>query len=132
MSPGVVVLGSRTDADRIIAASDLLLSTSRIEGAPGVMVEAGLAGVPVAAFDVGEVSSIVRRDETGVLVPAGDMEGLADAVSRLLADAPLRERMSESAREACRPFALRTVAVRYAGALAGILGPTASALLGLK
>src|SRR3954469_6595039 len=37
---GVLGLGSRDDANRIIAASDLLLSTSRTEGAPGVLVEA--------------------------------------------------------------------------------------------
>jgi glycosyltransferase involved in cell wall biosynthesis len=126
--PGVLLLGSRDDADRIIAASDLLLSTSRTEGAPGVLVEAGLAGVPVVAFDVGEVSRIVCRGETGALVRPGDLEALADAACRLLADSRTHARMSAAAREACRPFELSHVAARYADAFAGILGDAGAAL----
>ena len=129
--PGILVLGSRDDADRIIAASDLLLSTSRIEGAPGVLVEAGLAGVPVVAFDVGEVSHIVRRGETGALVRPGDLEALADAACRLLADPKARARMGTAAREACAPFALQAVVARYAEAFARVLGPKGHPLLAL-
>ena len=123
--PGVLVLGSRDDADRIIAASDLLLSTSRTEGAPGVLVEAGLAGVPVVSFDVGEVSTVVRRNETGVLVRPGDLDALTDAACRLLVDARLRARMSDAAREACRPFELSAIAERYFTAFEEVLGPPA-------
>jgi glycosyltransferase involved in cell wall biosynthesis len=127
--PGALVLGSRDDADRIIAASDLLLSTSRTEGAPGVLVEAGLAGVPVVAFDVGEVSTIVRRNETGVLVRPGDLDALADAACRLLADAGQRGRMSAAAREACAPFEVTAIAERYAAEFDEILGPSANGRL---
>jgi glycosyltransferase involved in cell wall biosynthesis len=124
--PGALVLGSRDDADRIIAASDLLLSTSRTEGAPGVLVEAGLAGVPVVAFDVGEVSAVVRPNETGVLVRPGDLDALADAAGRLLGDTRRREQMAAAAREACRPFELTAIAERYAAAFAEVLGPEAA------
>jgi glycosyltransferase involved in cell wall biosynthesis len=120
--PGVLVLGSRDDADRIIAASDLLLSTSRTEGAPGVLVEAGLAGVPVVAFDVGEVRAVVKRNEGGVLVRPGDLDALADAACRLLVDAKLRSRMSDAAREACRPFELSSIAEQYLAAFEAVLG----------
>ncbi|HXJ65067.1 MAG TPA: glycosyltransferase family 4 protein, partial [Actinomycetota bacterium] len=120
--PGALVLGSRDDADRIIAASDLLLSTSRTEGAPGVLVEAGLAGVPVVAFDVGEVSTVVKRNETGVLVRPGDLDALADAACRLLVDVKLRARMSDAAREACRPFELTAIAERYFAEFDEVLG----------
>jgi len=129
--PGLLVLGSRDDADRIIAASDLLLSTSRIEAAPGVLVEAGLAGVAVVAFDVGEVSHIVRRGETGALVRPGDLEALADAACRLLADPKARNLMGAAAREACRPFALQTMVARYVAAFAGVLGSKGDPLLSL-
>jgi glycosyltransferase involved in cell wall biosynthesis len=129
---GALVLGSRDDAERIIAASDLLISTSRTEGAPGVLVEAGLAGVPVVAFDVGEMSAVVRRNETGVLVRPGDLEALADAACRLLADPRRRGEMSDAAREACRPFELRAIAARYAEAFADLLGPAGEPLRALK
>lgn len=127
--PGALVLGSRDDADRIIAASDLLLSTSRTEGAPGVLVEAGLAGVPVVAFDVGEVSTVVRRNETGVLVRPGDLDALADAACRLLVDTRQREQMAAAAREACRSFELTAIAGRYGTAFADVLGPDAAGRL---
>jgi glycosyltransferase involved in cell wall biosynthesis len=126
---GTLVLGSRDDAERIIAASDLVLSTSRTEGAPGVLVEAGLAGVPVVAFDVGEISGVVRHNETGVLVRPGDLEALADAACRLLADPKRRAEMSNAAREATRPFELTEIASRYAAAFAGLLGPSGDSLI---
>jgi glycosyltransferase involved in cell wall biosynthesis len=129
---GALVLGSRDDADRIVAAADLVLSTSRTEAAPGVLVEAGLAGVPVVAFDVGEVSQVVRRNETGVLVRPGDLEAMADAACRLLADPKARSAMGAAAREACRPFALDAVATRYAAIFAEVLGPKGDALLALS
>ena len=128
---GALVLGSRDDADRIVAAADLVLSTSRTEAAPGVLVEAGLAGVPVVAFDVGEVSQVVRRNETGVLVRPGDLEAMADAACRLLADPKSRAAMGAAAREACRPFALDAVAGRYAAIFAQVLGPKGDPLLAL-
>ena len=43
-----------------------------------------LAGLPVVASDVGSVRDAVRQDETGLLVPAGDVAGLAEAIRRAL------------------------------------------------
>lgn len=126
--PGTLVLGARVDAPAIIAASDLLLSTSRTEGAPGVLVEAGLAGVPVVAFDVGEVAQIVRTGRTGLLVTAGDLEALADAAVRLLAHPEERAAMGAAARETCRPFSLQATLPRYAEAFADVLGRRGEAL----
>ncbi|HEY7283629.1 MAG TPA: glycosyltransferase family 4 protein [Actinomycetota bacterium] len=125
---GVRVLGSREDAGAIIAAADLLVSSSRIEGAPGVLVEAGLAGTPVVAFDVGEVASIVRHGETGLLVTPGDAEALAEAARRLLERPELRSRMSAAAPTVCAQFALESIAGRYAEAFGELLGPEGDGL----
>jgi len=126
--PGLLMLGSRDDADRIIASADLLLSTSEIEGAPGVLVEAGLSGVPAVAFDVGEVREIVRDGETGILIPPGDIEMMADAATKLIQDADRRTEMGRSAREACAPRRLETAVVRYADTFADLLGPRGQTL----
>ncbi|GAB5404010.1 MAG: hypothetical protein Aurels2KO_22410 [Aureliella sp.] len=48
---------------------------------------------PVVATDVGALSEIVHDDETGILIPPGDSDAVADAVIRLLGDPGLRERL---------------------------------------
>jgi glycosyltransferase involved in cell wall biosynthesis len=52
LSERVHFLGDRGDARSIIAASDLLLCTSLIEGLPGVVLEAAVAGTPVLSGDL--------------------------------------------------------------------------------
>lgn len=54
-------------------------------------------GRTVVAAALGQVSEIVRNNETGVLYPAGDMDALFEACDRLLADSTLRERIGQAA-----------------------------------
>jgi len=72
--------------------------TSDNEGMPVSLMEAAACGVPAAATRVGGVSELVRDGETGLLAPAGDARGLADALERLLRDAALRARFGAAAR----------------------------------
>jgi len=55
------------------------------------------AGVPVVAEAVGQNREMVRHGETGWLVDPGDVDSFAEAVVRLLEDAPLRERLGRAA-----------------------------------
>jgi glycosyltransferase involved in cell wall biosynthesis len=59
----------------------------------GVIPVAYSAGKPVVATTVGGLPEIVEDGRTGYLIPPGDVVQLADAVTRLLLDAPLRRRM---------------------------------------
>jgi glycosyltransferase involved in cell wall biosynthesis len=52
----------------------------------GAMLRALGAGVPVVAYDVGGIAEPVRRYEAGRVVPAGDVEALADALAAVLTD----------------------------------------------
>ena len=54
-------------------------------------------GRTVVAAALGQISEIVRNNETGVLYPAGDMDALFEACDRLLADSALRERIGQAA-----------------------------------
>jgi glycosyltransferase involved in cell wall biosynthesis len=78
-------LGSLPDPSPAYDAADVLVLASRTEGLPGVLIEAGLRGLPVVATDVGYVRDVVRDGETGVVVPSGDATALADALARVLA-----------------------------------------------
>ncbi|MFG2824705.1 glycosyltransferase [Kitasatospora sp. NPDC048365] len=77
-------LGRLTDPAPLYRAADALLLTSDSEGVPGVLIEAALAGLPAVATDVGWVSDVVRDGRTGTLVPPGDPDLLADALTALL------------------------------------------------
>jgi glycosyltransferase involved in cell wall biosynthesis len=107
-----VLTGERDDAPRLIAAADLLVSTSRTEGVPGVFVEALLAGVPVVAHDMGGVRDIVS-DETGALVPPGDADRLAAAVASLVTDPAARAEAAHATRSAGARLDIARVADEY-------------------
>jgi glycosyltransferase involved in cell wall biosynthesis len=94
----VHLLGNRADAGDLLPAAELLLLTSHVEGIPGVVLEAAVRGVPSVSTNVGAVREAVRDGETGVLVPDGDMPGLARAACDLLADSVRRKAMGEAAR----------------------------------
>jgi glycosyltransferase involved in cell wall biosynthesis len=66
----------------------------------GALLRALGAGVPAVAYDVGGVAEPVRRYDAGAVVPAGDVEALADAVRMLLSDGDALERARAGARRA--------------------------------
>ena len=96
------VLGPRDDVPELLSRSDLLVLTSRPpEGMPGVLIEAGLAGLPVVTTDVPGAREVVVDGVTGDIVGLNDESALADAVATLLADPERRKRMGAAARERC-------------------------------
>lgn len=77
-------LGRRDDARAFIAAANLVVNPSDVEGLPVTLLEALALGRPVVATDVGGVSSVVEHERTGLLVPPGKPEELAKAMVKSL------------------------------------------------
>ncbi len=114
MEGAVRILGSRADVPDLLAASDVAILTSRTEGIPGLLIEAGMTGLPAVSYDVVGVPEVVENGRTGILVPSGDVEALAVGALRLLGDVAARRRMGEAARERClATFDIATAADRY-------------------
>jgi glycosyltransferase involved in cell wall biosynthesis len=90
------MLGWRADVETVYAAADMVLLTSDNEGMPVSLIEAGLAGVPTVATDVGSVAEVVQDGQTGLLARP-DAEELARHTVRLLRDEGLRRRMGQQA-----------------------------------
>ena len=69
------------------------------EGVPKALIEAAAGGRAIVATDVPGCRDIVRHGTNGLLVPPKNPVALADAIDRLLKDAPLRAEMGRRGRE---------------------------------
>jgi glycosyltransferase involved in cell wall biosynthesis len=77
---------------------DVFVLPSFAEGTPNSIMEAMSHGLPVIASDVGGIADMIG-DDAGLLVPPGDVNALAMAMSRLASDPALREQMGKSAKD---------------------------------
>ncbi len=98
-------LGYLAEVGPIYAAADAAVLTSANEGTPVSIIEAQAAGLPAVSTDVGGVSDVVVEGETGFLVPAEDVEAIAERLAELARDPELRRSMGDAGR--------RHVAGRY-------------------
>lgn len=85
--PGIVALYAEADA---------MLNPTTVDNMPNSVLEALACGLPVISTDVGGVPYIVRHRETALLVPAGDITAMAEAISQLKGDAALRRSLSSN------------------------------------
>lgn len=86
-----------TDAAKLFAASDIILSTSENEGMPVALIEAQLASKPVVATNVGGVAEVVLNKKTG-FVTKKDTKDLAAALEKLIASKSLRTAQGKAAK----------------------------------
>lgn len=91
--------GEEQDIDKIYENIDVLIVASRSEGLSMVIIEAMARGIPVIATDVGGNPTLVKDEETGLLITYGNPELLAEAMSTLISETHLIETYGESARE---------------------------------
>ena len=104
----VTFAGFASNPAKAVAAFDIALYVPlESDGMSRVVFEYLAAGRAVIASRVGVVPEILRDGEHALLVPGGDAEALAAALARLLADAPLRQRLGMAGRE--------LVLARYSG-----------------
>jgi glycosyltransferase involved in cell wall biosynthesis len=94
----LIYLGFREDAERVIAAADIVVCSSHFESYGMVNVEAMASGKPVVSTRQGGPSETVLHGETGYLVDAGNAAGLAQYVIDLLHDPDLRQRLGAAGR----------------------------------
>ncbi|MFT7461708.1 MAG: glycosyltransferase involved in cell wall biosynthesis [Pseudohongiellaceae bacterium] len=94
----VKLLGTRSDVPTLLAACDLFVLPSHREGLPLCLVEAHAMSRAAVAFDTGGNNEVIVDGETGLLVPLGDLSGLATTLGRLLDDGARREAMGQRGR----------------------------------
>jgi glycosyltransferase involved in cell wall biosynthesis len=101
-------IGQVTDVRPWYRSADILLLPSENEPFGRVIVEAMACGVPVVATRSGGAPEIVRHGKDGLLVTAGDVDGIADAMVRILTNSNLRRHLSQSVFKRSEIFNLGT------------------------
>lgn len=94
----VVMAGHRTDVPDALGAIDVLCIPSLYEGTPLTLFEAMAAGRAVVSTAVDGCREVLEDGRTGLLVPPGQAEPLAEALLRALGDDDLRAALGGSAR----------------------------------
>jgi glycosyltransferase involved in cell wall biosynthesis len=95
----VKMAGHCEDPRPVYAMSDVVISTSRYEGLPYVLLEAMAAGCALVVTDVPGNRDLVRDGWNGYLVPQDDVEGFAARVRELATDRDVRSRMAAAGRD---------------------------------
>lgn len=111
--------GSREIRHAMLRASYLLLPSVWYEGFPMTVVEAYEAGLPVIASNIGALSEIVEHGGTGLHVPAGDIQALAQCMRETAGQPPRADQMGCRAR---RLFEERYAEQQAVSALESIYG----------
>jgi len=97
--PGITWLGHVDDVRAVWATAHVaVLASQGGEGIPMTLMEAAACGRPLIATDVPGCREVVRPEETGLLVPRGDIPALAAAFARMADDAEFRRRCGIAAR----------------------------------
>jgi glycosyltransferase involved in cell wall biosynthesis len=110
---GVELLGSRADVAEVLRGADVFVFPSRPtgEGMPGVLIEAGMSGLPAVATAVPGARTIVEDGTGGFVVDVDDVAAMVEATAQLVEAAELRRTMGDAARRRCvERFSLDAVA----------------------
>lgn len=90
--------GSDPRLRELYAQCDIFVLPTRADMSPWVLLEAMATGRPVIASDIGGIPDMVHPGENGFLIPVSDKSALTQALSVLLTDEALRQRMGTAGR----------------------------------
>jgi glycosyltransferase involved in cell wall biosynthesis len=114
LSSNVHFLGARGDVSAILDRAQIGILSSINETFSVAVLEYMRAGLPVVATRTGSLEDQVKDGQTGFLVPPRDVQALAGALERLVADSGLRERLGQAGRELqSREFTARGMSEAY-------------------
>ena len=95
----VTFTGFLQDVEKIEAALDIAVITSRAEALCLSILESMIAGIPAVGTDSGGVAEVIRHGENGFLIPVGDSDALAERLDELLADDAKRSAFGAQAKK---------------------------------
>ena len=113
------------EIERFYRAADILVLPSVREGLPNVVLEAMASGTPCIVSRLpGVTDSLIEDGRNGLLVSPDDVDALAEALRRLILNAPLLDRLGAAARRTIEErYTLDAVAGQYLAAYRQLLNP---------
>ncbi|MBI5788269.1 MAG: glycosyltransferase family 4 protein [Candidatus Schekmanbacteria bacterium] len=91
-----IFYGWQEDAATVMSVMDIFILPSLNEGMGRVLVEAMSMGKPIVATAVGGVPELIKHEQNGILVPPKDAQALACAVTRLLKNPELADKIASN------------------------------------
>lgn len=130
MGDKVVFMGAKTHSElsAIIPSSDVLVMPSVTasdggkEGFGLVIIEAMASGVPVIASNSGGIPNTVKNEYNGLLTEERDIQGIADAITRVISDDDLRATLVANGLVTSRQHDYSEVALGYKKIIDSVLG----------
>ncbi len=104
----------------LVVAPSVSAASGDQDGLPVALLEAMAAGCPVVASRIAGIDEAVVDGRTGLLVPPGDAAALATALTRLLGDPDLRDRLGVAASARADAYSVAALGRRYIDLLLGI------------
>lgn len=95
---------AKADVPEVLAQADIFLNTSTIDNTPVSVIEAMACGLCVVSTSVGGIPFLVDDADDGLLVPSGDADAMAAAVSRIVGDPAFAAGLSRRARAKVESF----------------------------
>lgn len=95
----VRLLGNRDDVPDLLAAADVMALPSRFEGTAGIALEAMAVGTPIVSTRLEGMVGILVHERNSLIVEVGDIQAMASAITRVLSEPELGERLASQARE---------------------------------
>lgn len=116
----------KSDVPRWLARGDVFLNTTTVDNAPVSVLEAMATGLLVISTAVGGIPYLVENGRDGILVPVGDTDAMATAVTRLLRDPQLAGQLSRNARAKAETFGWNVILPRWEALFLEIAGNSSS------
>ncbi len=116
LESSIFLPGIRSDVAALLKCFDVFILTSLWEGLPRVIPQAMASGLPVAANAVDGVTEVIEDGKNGFLIPAGNVEMMAEKVVLLLKNPALRKQIAEHGVDtAIKEFSVTDMIKRIAG-----------------
>jgi glycosyltransferase involved in cell wall biosynthesis len=116
------LMGRASSMGEELAKASVYVMSSRFEGFPMVLLEAMSKGLAVVSFDCPRgPADLITQGEDGLLVPNGDIDGLAQGLLKLVEDEELRRRMGAAALETAARYDIEAIGRQWDRLLSELL-----------
>ena len=106
MEDRIIFAGDTNNVPEKLASCKIFVLSSDYEGMPNALMEAMACGVPCISTDCpcGGPKELIINNQDGILVPVNDIDRMSSAISELLKNTRLREKLGENAKKRAEKF----------------------------